>query len=128
MYEYVSFRLQKPKVDLTNMNEISYFNSHRKVVHVPEYDLFFAYTKTFPLFDKRKERCNTQYFPDTRENIFRQVDSSSLLSCLHRKSGNTPLRRTDSGFLLHRQKLIICADEGLIRHRMAGQLRLASLS
>lgn len=59
------------EIDLTK--ELTYFNNPVSHTRIKEYDLFFAYTKVFPLYDQRKTRDNRQYLPDIRENIFQQV-------------------------------------------------------
>lgn len=53
--------------------EISYFNNKQEHSRMLEYDHYFAYTKTFPLWDPNKPKDNTRYLPIIRENIFEQV-------------------------------------------------------
>ncbi|KAK9727542.1 hypothetical protein QE152_g19136 [Popillia japonica] len=53
-------------------NEISYFKNERAKGHTAAFDLFFAYTKTFPLFDHRKCRDDRKYLPDVWANIYEQ--------------------------------------------------------
>ncbi|XP_023018108.2 uncharacterized protein [Leptinotarsa decemlineata] len=59
-----------PPVDLTK--EINYFNNDFQHHSLPEYDLYFAFTKTLPLWDERKGRDNRSYLPDIHDNIFEQ--------------------------------------------------------
>nr|CAI5825487.1 unnamed protein product [Callosobruchus analis] len=59
-----------PKMDLEP--EISYFNNNFKYERLPEYDLYFSYTKVFPLWDERKSKDNRRYLPDIWENIYEQ--------------------------------------------------------
>lgn len=59
---------------------MTYFNNVSKFHNVQEYDLYFAYTKTFPLWDERKGRDNRCYLPDIRENIFHQVSNRTTLN------------------------------------------------
>ncbi|KAJ8949525.1 hypothetical protein NQ314_008224 [Rhamnusium bicolor] len=59
-----------PKVDLSE--RITYFNNVAKYKRSSEYDLFFSYQKTFPLWDKRKIRDNRPYLPDIHEHIFQE--------------------------------------------------------
>lgn len=65
------FVFQDKNIDL--FPEISYFNNPVTFKPMEEYDLFFAYTKTFPLYDDRKNRENRLYLPDVHERIFQQV-------------------------------------------------------
>ncbi|XP_044265957.1 uncharacterized protein LOC123012177 [Tribolium madens] len=52
---------------------ITFFDNPMKRQHrSAEYDLFFAYTKVFPLWDPRKPKDNCQYLRDIRENIYQQ--------------------------------------------------------
>lgn len=53
--------------------DIKYFNNTKSYERKTEYDLFFSYTKMFPLWDERKSRENRRYPPDIHENIFQQV-------------------------------------------------------
>lgn len=66
-----AYKLQDETIELTP--ELTYFNNPVTHMGKTEYDLFFAYTKTFPLYDQRKIRDNRQYLPDIHENIFQQV-------------------------------------------------------
>ncbi|CAH1954689.1 unnamed protein product [Acanthoscelides obtectus] len=59
-----------PKMDL--VPEISYFNNNFKYDRLPEYDLYFSYTKVLPLWDERKSKDNRRYLPDIWENIHEQ--------------------------------------------------------
>ncbi|CAG9854352.1 unnamed protein product [Phyllotreta striolata] len=52
--------------------KITYFNNTSTHHRTREYDLYFAFTKVFPLWDQRKNRCNRMFIPDVRENIFEQ--------------------------------------------------------
>ncbi|CAH1164409.1 unnamed protein product [Phaedon cochleariae] len=52
--------------------EITFFNNNSQHRSLPEYDLYFAYTKTLPLWDERKNRDNRRFLPDIHENIFQQ--------------------------------------------------------
>ncbi|KAF2883437.1 hypothetical protein ILUMI_22747 [Ignelater luminosus] len=61
-----------PAVDLTLRKEMTYFDNPSSHKQMQEYDHFFAYTKTFPLWDKRKNRDNRLYLPDIHEHIFEQ--------------------------------------------------------
>ncbi|XP_030764055.1 uncharacterized protein LOC115888452 isoform X2 [Sitophilus oryzae] len=64
------------KMDL--IPEISYFSNPRKSTTMQEYDLYFAYTKMFPLWDPRKPKDNSEYLPVIRENIFAQATRSNF--------------------------------------------------
>ncbi|KAG5871405.1 hypothetical protein JTB14_004957 [Gonioctena quinquepunctata] len=52
--------------------EINYFNNDSQHTSLPQYDIYFSYTHTLPLWDIRKIRDNRSYLPDIRENIFEQ--------------------------------------------------------
>ncbi|KAH1007532.1 uncharacterized protein LOC109540480 [Dendroctonus ponderosae] len=52
--------------------QITYFNNHQKHSRMLEYDHYFAFTKTFPIWDPKKPKDNTRYLPNIRENIFQQ--------------------------------------------------------
>lgn len=56
--------------------EITFFNNNFVYERLPEYDLYFAYTKTWPLWDERKTKDNRRFLPDIRENIFEQVSEN----------------------------------------------------
>lgn len=71
VYCHSYFLLQDKNIELAP--EISYFNNPVTFKPLEEYDLFFAYTKTFPLYDDRKSRENRLYLPDIYEGIFQQV-------------------------------------------------------
>ncbi|KAK4884588.1 hypothetical protein RN001_000859 [Aquatica leii] len=62
----------KPSVDLTKRKTMTYFDNPTSETTQQEYDLFFAYTKPYPLYDQRKNRDNRGNVKDIRENIFRQ--------------------------------------------------------
>ncbi|KAK9892071.1 hypothetical protein WA026_018269 [Henosepilachna vigintioctopunctata] len=61
---------QPPPVPLEP--RMTYFNNKPTHKWKAEYDHFFAYTKIFPLWDRRKAKCNGVYLPDIHENIFQQ--------------------------------------------------------
>ncbi|XP_028133837.1 uncharacterized protein LOC114329022 [Diabrotica virgifera virgifera] len=74
-YQYFWGKLEDsvPKaVPLDLEPTLSYFNNETTHEYIQEYDLHFNYTKTFPLWDKRKNKDNANYLPDIRENIFEQ--------------------------------------------------------
>ncbi|XP_019874762.1 uncharacterized protein LOC109602766 [Aethina tumida] len=58
------------KVDLDPV--ISYYRNNLFYPDQTQYDLFFAFTKPFPIWDNKKPRCNRPYMPVVRENIFQQ--------------------------------------------------------
>ncbi|XP_044746256.1 uncharacterized protein LOC123307856 [Coccinella septempunctata] len=52
--------------------QMTFFNNKPTYKWSSEYDHFFAYTKIFPLWDRRKAKCNGVYLPDIHENTFQQ--------------------------------------------------------
>ncbi|KAL1514336.1 hypothetical protein ABEB36_003609 [Hypothenemus hampei] len=52
--------------------EISYFNNKSCHSRMLEYDHYFAYTKTFPLWDPKKPKDNTPDLRTIRKNISEQ--------------------------------------------------------
>lgn len=65
------YLFQNKDIDLTK--DINYFNNPKTFRRETEYDLFFSYTRMFPLWDQRKNRDNRRYPPDIHEHIFQQV-------------------------------------------------------
>ncbi|CAH1113994.1 unnamed protein product [Psylliodes chrysocephalus] len=59
-----------PRPDSTK--KLTYFNNVSEHTRAKEYDLYFAYTKKYPLWDQRKNKENRLFVPDVRENIFQQ--------------------------------------------------------
>ncbi|XP_063905687.1 uncharacterized protein LOC135124506 [Zophobas morio] len=66
-----------PKHDTSK--PMTYFNNTTKVhERTPEYDLFFAYTKVFPLWDQKKLKDNCQNKRDIWENINEQEKNKPI--------------------------------------------------
>ncbi|KAB0803975.1 hypothetical protein PPYR_00945 [Photinus pyralis] len=61
-----------PAPDLTKLKTMTYFDNPINYEFKQEYDHFFAFTKTLPLFDHRKRTDNRAYPADIREHIFQQ--------------------------------------------------------
>ncbi|KAF5280460.1 hypothetical protein FQR65_LT03269 [Abscondita terminalis] len=64
--------------DLTEKETIPYFNNKSDHVAQQQYDLFFSFTKSFPLYDQRKSRDNRGYPNDIYKNIFKQERNKAI--------------------------------------------------
>ncbi|GJQ78447.1 hypothetical protein Trydic_g11566 [Trypoxylus dichotomus] len=82
--------------------EISYFNNERAKGHTAAFDLFFAYTKTFPLFDSRKFRDDRKYLPDIWKNIHEQEEGKAVPALTSMQYGRRPIYDPPTGHH-HRQ-------------------------
>ncbi|KAI4467422.1 hypothetical protein MML48_2g00006256 [Holotrichia oblita] len=77
--------------------DISYFRNERAKGHTAAFDLFFSYTKTFPLFDPRKCRDDRKYLPDTWENIYEQEEGKPVPALTSMLYGRRPLYDSPPG-------------------------------
>lgn len=65
--------LQEPIKIKPKYEQMTYFNNPRKFVKQQQYDLYFAFSRPYPIFDQRKLAENRKFPQDIRNNIFEQV-------------------------------------------------------
>ncbi|XP_050305571.1 uncharacterized protein LOC126742809 [Anthonomus grandis grandis] len=71
--------------------EINYFNNRQQHSRLLEYDHYFAFTKTFPLWDPKKAKDNRRFLPTIRENIFQQEKDKPVPALTSLNYGRTTL-------------------------------------
>ncbi|XP_022902187.1 uncharacterized protein [Onthophagus taurus] len=99
------FENLSPTFEVDLVNDITYFNKQEKKAEQSAYDLFFAYTKMYPLYDPRKVRENRRYEPDIRENIYRQEAAKAVTAVTSFNYGKRPPYDIDSGFYHRRNQI-----------------------